>query len=847
MDSFLARMNFAALALAIPFASALANYPYLDDALNLADTPEVSGTFPKVMMTETQSIDAPDESFTKYDVVGGKAGMMEKFSRVQKINPDVQVHYEISPRAYQGFDNLEDEPCQLTNGLTFESTGTATRDCKVFSGHWLYYAGTRLAKFLDSSSRVLYVEDASRLRNEEYVVIYDAPAGSFKNAEHAQIVAIDTEQVPNKVTLAQRGFKSNAVNHASGSIIAQHALGRGRDHPENWSYNQTTLCPLDSKGKTIGDALADWLAENIGKNSRGVVPENLRIDGIYFDADDWLNTVQADRLDADNDLIGDSLMSPTGENLWGEGMELFFAQVRQRFPDLKIVGGMRRTRGFDALNGVQMEGFPVSASFDSKEINYGHSTDNDGFDSMFQRYQIHSQYHYPSPELYAENLGKSPTKLYPKQYEDVTSNAPFRLALATTLLGNGYYGEQNSWRAPDVWYDEYAVDVDLGSASYGHAVPRNSEDESAIRAHKGWLGAPLGPYVRLYDEATFHPTKTLLTNHGFEEGTDGWTFGNVETELVSSGTGQGYQSLHVIGHSTYQENYGGAWVRGPKVEITAGKEYTLSFLAKAERMREVPVRVQGPRNPYLIPENWTRVIHTFKATEIGSFRPEFNVGFEDVGFWLDAVYLFEGNANVFWREFTNGIVAVNATPSPRTIDLGGSFLRIKGTGQDPINDGSTVFSVDLDPYDAAILVRPILAASLPSLDCGMPKMQQDDQARIYIWASCNRNDRIYVRATKGDGNLSVYSGQFTTNDGPVKVYTSHFGESDQASVDTTGQQVDFLMKIWKGYDQLWMDGNANMDLCLNLNEYPGTNIYLGPDALPVSSPVNVRTGETCTP
>jgi hypothetical protein len=52
------------------------------------------------------------------------------------------------------------------------------------------------------------------------------------------------------------------------------------------------------------------------------------------------------------------------------------------------------------------------------------------------------------------------------------------------------------------------------------------------------------------------------------------------------------------------------------------------------------------------------------------------------------------------------VVVVNATPSSRTVDLGGTFQRIRGTGQDPINDGASLTQVTLAPYDATILVRP---------------------------------------------------------------------------------------------------------------------------------------------
>jgi hypothetical protein len=51
-------------------------------------------------------------------------------------------------------------------------------------------------------------------------------------------------------------------------------------------------------------------------------------------------------------------------------------------------------------------------------------------------------------------------------------------------------------------------------------------------------------------------------------------------------------------------------------------------------------------------------------------------------------------------------VVVNATPTARTVALGGTFQRIRGTGQDPLNDGASLTQVTIAPYDSAILVRP---------------------------------------------------------------------------------------------------------------------------------------------
>ena len=96
---------------------------------------------------------------------------------------------------------------------------------------------------------------------------------------------------------------------------------------------------------------------------------------------------------------------------------------------------------------------------------------------------------------------------------------------------------------------------------------------------------------------------------------------------------------------------------------------------------------------------------TFTAQSTASQNVSFLVGRDDTPVWIDSVYLFEGNTNIFRRDFDGGTVVVNATERVRTVDLGETFQRIKGTGQDPINNGQRLRSVTIDPWDAAILVR----------------------------------------------------------------------------------------------------------------------------------------------
>ena len=148
-------------------------------------------------------------------------------------------------------------------------------------------------------------------------------------------------------------------------------------------------------------------------------------------------------------------------------------------------------------------------------------------------------------------------------------------------------------------------------------------------------------------------------------------------------------------------------IQGPFVNLVAGQEYTLAFAARATEMREVGASIgSNTFQKFMLKNTWRRYVVTVKAKKTASERISFSVGQENTPVWLDDVYLFAGNADVFRRDFNNAAVIVNATHSQRTVNLGGNFRRIQGTGQDSINNGATVNQVTIAPHDAAILVRP---------------------------------------------------------------------------------------------------------------------------------------------
>jgi len=691
-----------------------ATQPYLEDA-DLSIPPDVNPRavdisehlWPRIMMAETQTLAGDREQYSKYRAIAASAHSIVRIVPMQSENPDLQYYRTITPFVYLGYNNEDSgRLCPQGHGNPFSRTTLSTEDCGVYAGHWLYQGGALSTNSLSSTSTTLRVEDISRFSNGQYVVIYDAPAGSFNNAEHARITSLNNST--NTLTI-ERGFKSNAVAHPRGSIVAQHMLGFGNSNPLNWSYNLSTQSPRDANNRTYNQFLPIWIQENISRDLDGD-PTDAKVTGILFDAD-FNFLFRSGNADVNNDLAIDHGVSPSGINWWGDGMDDFYARVRDRFPDFIVIGGVRDSRGFESLNGTQFEGFPGHTDFFSPDPEYNNLA------SLLSNYRFNIRHRSNGP-AHTHILSKTPSSLYPSNLNpSLVTNRTFRFALGLTLLEDGYFGFRNNTVHTDMWFDEYAVDITRGSPNFGNAITSTPDDEAKTRAHLGWLGQPLGPRTRIYSDAEFAPQQAILSAT-FDNNINDWSGQQVSISRTTSSVKDGAGALRASGHlNGYKERFGSAIIRGPLVNVIRNQEYTYVFSARATQMREISITIGGHQERFILSPEWQRFVVTFRAEQTDTSRARFNVGRESSEVFVDSVYLFEGNANVFRRDFDNGIVVVNATPSTRTVSLGGTFHRINGQ-QDSTNNGATLSSVTLPPHESAILIRR--ENDLPNTDVQEP-------------------------------------------------------------------------------------------------------------------------------
>lgn len=689
-------LGWAALLVCLLARPAAAEQPYLDDANPRraaidGSLPNLLDDFPRVLTHELQSGVTPQE-YSKYQFITTKGDDFPIIEKIQhNFSPDTKMLRHISGRAYQSFNFTY---CNISAGLAFETTtsksqgGPRSTGCGIYAGHWLYKAGTRLRQGVGADVTTLPVENPGRIHKGMYVVIYDAPAGSFRNAEHARVTGVNSAS---KTITVKRGYKSGQSWHSSGSIVAEHVLGQG-DDPELWAFNLSTESPQDDGGRTFGEFYADWIGQNLLRHSNGA-RTSADVAGVMFDADfyyDYSSTAS----DANNDLVTDNGVGPHGQNWLGNGLDAFYQRVKLRLPGYYVLVGVHDARGFDSAQGGQMESW----------LDYGNDDFNPNpkyakLSKLFAAYLFNMSERRDGPPL-VMNLSKTPTREYPAG-TSANSNAPFRLALTMTLLEDGYFGT-HTLTDPDVWWDEYAVDVRPGSANFGKAVRKGDVD--GIHQHRGWLGKPIAPFRRVYNDADFAPAKSLIGASTFEQGLNGWDSTNVSISRVTSGARDGSGALRASDMNRFTESEMGAFVKSTRFNVSGGATYTLAFSARASDTREIRVGVGNHSYRIAIGKEWRRYVLTFRPTQSGATVVKFGLGREDSQVWLDSAYLFKRDADVFQREFENGMVLANATASSKTISIGPGFRRINGT-QDPVNDGKAVSRVTLPPYDGIVLVR----------------------------------------------------------------------------------------------------------------------------------------------
>lgn len=680
---------------------------YLDDAdsvvppaapVGVVDTAALP--FPRVGLTERTGIAKMTVAArAKYDVLNGhrQSEVSAAVLPARGLNPSLIALRQFSPRAWQS-DALGDS-------VPFTSTGVDTdvSSGAMYAGHWLYYPGTRLEKSIGAGETRLLVRGADSLAHGfsktsgVYAVIYDGGPGAFENAEHVFVRAIDS--ATGAVTV-ERGYRSKAVAHAADAVIAEH-VANADGIASMWAYNHSRATEKaknrrDASGASIAERMAEWLAGE-------ATPADA--DGIMFDADPSTLAPVSPTYDFDNDLVVDPNWDSGGTSPYLQGLEDFYTRLRAALAKKGktrvglIVGGADRSRGFGQLNGDQEE-------------ELFNDVDAENFGEKLARYRFRVRRYAVGP-AYTEVLFRKPTQLYPNCATKGVpgDNRSFRLALGMALLDDGFLTESfecSSADAPDMWYDELAVDTRDGSATFGQAAA----SEADRFAWRHWLGKPLGRYHRQYDPAALGPS--LLDGSSgagsFERELSAWSAKNASLSRSTASAAEGSSSLTIGRQASYSPDLTDTTVSTSVVLPSAGT-YTLSFAVRADRPRELTVVFGSVRSKIFADERWQRVVLNAELPA-GGANVALLLGQEDTAVGLDSVYLFNGATNVFRRNFERGAVVVNGTSAPVTVHVGPRYRRLLGSGAQLAHDTGSPNtgevmdgSLTIPPLDAILLVK----------------------------------------------------------------------------------------------------------------------------------------------
>jgi hypothetical protein len=269
-----------------------------------------------------------------------------------------------------------------------------------------------------------------------------------------------------------------------------------------------------------------------------------------------------------------------------------------------------------------------------------------------------------------------------------------RFGLTTALLNDGFFSYEMNTNGHGslclMWFDEY--------------------DNAG--AGRGYLGQPLGPAY----PAIAGAQASVIYNSDFSDpaGLDDWDLWADEAVGNNASVSLEAGAARIDVGAANGEDWQVSFSRND-LPLQEGVEYTLTFSARADADRPLSAWLQmdhDPWTPWLyfdesaLSTDWQQFTLTgIAGGSDANAQLYFGLGQQTGTVWIRDVTLTQGGLPVYRRDFAGGVVIVNAGTQAQTLDLGGSYVKIDGTQDRSVNDGSTVTSVTVGAYDGVILLR----------------------------------------------------------------------------------------------------------------------------------------------
>jgi hypothetical protein len=419
--------------------------------------------------------------------------------------------------------------------------------------------------------------------------------------------------------------------------------------------------------------VAEWQARYAYQR---ILDAGLLIDGCFFDNfftsqswlthDMWGNEVH---LDANGDTVEDD---PAWlDAAWRAGVFHELEAWRQLMPHALASGHLPRppTAEFGALYNGDSIGFLTADAIEGKT---GFATLWDAYHGWWTvgRAPIITMIESTPPDQIAYGYGYRPMDAIPASTLEFarTYYPNVRFGLATTLMNDGYFAHEfgDTRHGQDWWYDE--LDFDLGHARGAAQRVTLGSTDPTDRMINGGFEDPLDGTWGHWANATAGAVAT------FAQDTTVAAEGSTSARVDVTDAGEGVD-WHV---SLYQSDR----------SLVAGTVYDLVFQARAAAPHPIAVNAQkqvddwrsyGLWREFALDTEWRTYTATFEASETATdARIGFQVGAQTGTVWLDDVHLRVHPADVFRREFDNGLVLLNGSREAQTVDVGPGFSRITG-------------------------------------------------------------------------------------------------------------------------------------------------------------------------
>ncbi|MDY0088602.1 MAG: fibronectin type III domain-containing protein, partial [Coriobacteriia bacterium] len=752
--------------------------------------PAAAADFPRISSIWPASA-TPDSLLAKHEYV--VLGRYEK-SRIPKIralNPDVLL---------------------LTTDNAIE---IAHEQIASYPTQWLLtQVGSTLTSAVNSTTKVLPVA-ATTASGKTLFIPGDLVVIGNEVATVESVAA-------NSITV-KRGAWRPAESHAAGARVAAtltYWLG-------TVTMDMSTFCPKVTVDAAVGP---ETYAENKARTSAARVFD-AAWDGIYVDRTDGNQsylvtatftpdenrTIDPNR---SNKIVTDGYSS--FDSAWNAGLRVYLTGLRTRIGGSRVILGNGAWPYYDLLNGTVFERFP-NASGGIAGIGWR--------DAVFTRDVPWSvatgkgSYTQWSTEARQPNLTTVGT--YQNDNGGADGKTPdyrnMRFALTTALMGDGCL---TYWYSHDdntvLWFDEYDA-AGRGTGYLGEPLGAAHPAHSALQTPD-----LLGGDGAFDTTAQLNPWK-VVTSTGYA------ATKALDTAQKSGGTGSAKITVTQTpstGAETWRANI------QHTIAIEKDKPYTLTFRARADRPLALTAYIERLAGSSVAHTsfgtvNLTTEWQTFElpATPAGSdpaAKLILGFGGQPGTLWLDEMMLRAGNQrDVMRRDFEGGIALVNATNLPSTVDLGGSFRKIKGTQVPAVNNGALVTSVTLPPMDGIVLLRDDSDVTPPTTPTGVVASALDTTSVLALWsASVDANGvagyRVYVNGTLA----TTVTGTSATlkNLTPGTTYTisvcafDKTGNLSQPSIpasvttpqsqDTTGPTVGGLLCLTHASPDVWYSNSG---------------------------------------